>query len=190
MKEIWKEIDGYDGFYEISNLGRCKTHYALGSGKYTEEGRIIKPVKCSNGYLEYQLRKDGKRKCHMAHRLVAQAFIPNPDNKEEVNHIDECITNNKVDNLEWVTPKENCNYGTRNKRSIENHKYNKIIQLTLEGEYIATHNDAKEASKVVGLTGSSCIIRCCKGENKQSKGYKWMYEKDYLNKVTLGEVTA
>lgn len=180
MIEIWKEIEGYDGFYEISNLGRCKTHRAVGTGKYTSEARLLKPVKCTNGYLEYQLSKDGKRKCHMAHRLVAQAFIPNPCNKKEVNHLDECITNNIVSNLEWTTSKENANYGTRNERSLKNHNYNKIIQLTLDGEYVTTHENAKEASKSVNLTTASCIVRCCKKQKKQSKGYKWMYEKDYL----------
>lgn len=179
--EIWKEIDGYDGFYEISNFGRCKTHRA-------KEARLLKPVKCTNGYLEYQLSKNGKRKCHLVHRLVAQAFIPNPENKKEVNHIDECITNNIVSNLEWVTPKENCNYGTRNIRVAEKISI-KVVQLSLDGELIKVWNSLSEAERNLGADRSS-IIRVCKGKQKTCIGYRWLYYEDYLNMVTLGEVTV
>lgn len=182
MIEKWKSIEGYEGMYKISNLGRCI------SFKSCKEGKIIKPIKCLNGYLEYQLNKNGKRKCYMAHRLVALAFIPNPYNKEQVNHKDENISNNNFENLEWVTPKENANYGTRNERSIKNHNYNKVVQLTLNYEYVAKYENAKLASESVGLTNSSCIIRCCKKTNKQSKNYLWMYEKDYLDMITRREV--
>lgn len=173
--EIFKTIKGYEGLYEISNYGRCKSYTR------SKKGTIIKPIVCSNGYLEYHLHKDGKRKCFMAHRLVAEAFIPNPNNKPQVNHIDEDIQNNMIDNLEWCTAKENANHGTRNERSIKNHNYNRIIQLTLNDEYITTYDNAEIAAAAVGLTGSSCIIRCCKGTQNQSRNYKWKYEKDYLN---------
>ena len=177
MIEVWKDIEGYDGFYEISNLGRCKTHKAPGSGKYTSEGRLLKPVKCTNGYLEYQLNKNGIRKCHMAHRLVAQAFIPNPLNKKEVNHLDECITNNVVSNLEWVTSKENANYGTRNQRAVEKNSI-KVVQLSLEGEFIKIWDSFMDVERALGIDASS-VIRVCKGRQKTSIGYKWMYEDDY-----------
>lgn len=185
--EIWRDVYGYDGFYEISNMGRCITHHAKGSSKYTKQGRLKNKVFGSNGYAMYSLHKDGTSKSHLTHRLVAQAFISNPQNKSEVNHKDEDISNNNVDNLEWVTSKENANYGTRNIRSTKNHNYNKIVQLTLEYQFVAIHENSRVASEKVGLGGGSCIIRCCKGYNNQSKGYKWMYEKDYLNMMTRGE---
>ena len=186
LEEIWKDIENYNGFYEISNLGRCRTHYAKGSGKYTRETRLLTPVKCTNGYLEYQLSKNGVRKCHMAHRLVAQAFIPNPDNKPEVNHKDEVINNNVETNLEWVTSKENANYGTRNARATEKQSI-KLVQLSLSGDIIAIHTGLNKAGATVGVDSSS-IMRVCKGKQKTSKGFKWMYYNDYLNKTTLGEV--
>lgn len=187
-KEVWKDIEGYDGFYKISNLGRCKSHHALGSGKYTSEGRILKPFKCTNGYLEYQFRKNGKRKCHLAHRLVAQAFILNPNNKPEVNHKDEDITNNTVTNLEWVTSKENVNYGTRNIR-VGNKLSKKVVQLTTDGKLVKIHSGLQKAGEEMNVDCTG-IIRVCKGKQKTSKGFKWMYYTDYLNKITLGEVSA
>lgn len=193
MNEIWKPIIDFEGIYEISNLGRCRSldryiNRKNGSKQFIK-GRILTPVKCTNGYLEYQINKDGKRYCKMAHRLVAEAFIPNPENKPEVNHKDEDIINNKVDNLEWMTSKENANYGTRNERCKANNKtYKKVVQLTLDGEYIATYDYAIDGAKAVGLKGSETITRCCKGKAKHSKGFKWMYEEDYLDMITLGEV--
>lgn len=196
--EVWKDIIGYEGLYQISNKGRCKSlkrtinRTIRGiSSSYVVEERLIKTQKGGNNdYLFYPLHKDGEVKTYLVHRLIAIHFIPNPENKEQVNHIDENVQNYDISNLEWVTPKENANHGTRNQRSLENHNYNKIVQLTLDGEYIQTFNNAKLASREVGLTDSTCIIRCCKGKQKQTKGYKWLYEKDYLNMITRREVTA
>lgn len=108
MEEIWKPIQ-YDG-YEISNFGRVKSY------KYDKiNGKIMKPYRTTKGYLQIDLQLDGRKRqnrVHLAvHRLVAQAFIPNPDNLPEVNHKDEDKTNNHVDNLEWCTTEYNCNYG-------------------------------------------------------------------------------
>lgn len=182
MLEIWKDIEGYNGFYEISNLGNCKTHYAIGSGKYTKEGRLLKPVKCSNGYSEYQLRINGERRCCLAHRLVAEAFIDNPMNKPEVNHKDEDIRNNYADNLEWVTSKENANYGTRNERSAIPKRI-KVVKLDSNLNLLQTYNSLEQAGNDNNV-GSECITRVCKGKQHYSNGFKWMYLDDYL-KMTM-----
>ena len=116
-KEIWKEIKGYEGRYQISSLGRVK------SLNYNKTGKedILSPGNI-RGYLHVRLSKEGKSKPFQVHRLVALHFIPNPNNYPEVNHKDENKQNNTVDNLEWCDRKYNCNYGTRTQRSSESRK--------------------------------------------------------------------
>lgn len=111
IAEIWKDIQGYEGLYQVSNLGRVKS---LGRfidrlvyGHYWQEERILKPNKTKYGYLTVELRKNKKPKRLLVHRLVAITFIPNPKNKPEVDHINADKTNNSVNNLRWVTAKEN-----------------------------------------------------------------------------------
>lgn len=108
MEEIWKDIKEYEGIYQVSNLGRVK------SLKHSKEGKLLKGRVTGKGYLSVALFRNSVRKSNSIHRLVAEAFIPNPENKPEVNHIDENKLNNDVSNLEWVTSKENSNHGTRN----------------------------------------------------------------------------
>jgi len=108
--EIWKDVKGYEGIYQISNKGRIKK---------VNTDNILKPSLAGKGYFRIGLRKDKKPKYYYIHRLVAEAFIPNVDNKEFVNHKDLNKLNNNVDNLEWCTPKENNNYrGHQLKRNI------------------------------------------------------------------------
>lgn len=116
--EEWRDIKGYEGLYQVSNLGRVKSleRYKKNRGKMQlVEGTIRMPRIEKNGYARVDLCKDGKRKMHCVHRLVTEAFVPNPENKPQVNHIDEDRSNNNANNLEWVTNKENCNYGMHNK---------------------------------------------------------------------------
>lgn len=127
MKEVWKDIQGYEGLYQVSNLGRVRhLPYTIKWGGKLEH----RPLKESNqhkntgGYCIVVLSKNSKSKQFLIHRLVAQAFIPNPDNLPEVNHIDEDKTNNKVDNLEWCDRKYNINYGTRTERAVKTRKEN------------------------------------------------------------------
>lgn len=178
MKEEWKSIDETNGFYEISNFGNVRTidRYVrvCGNGKRLLKGQKYKPVVCSNGYLELQANVYGKRHIFMIHRLVAKYFIPNPYDYPEVNHKDENPQNNHVDNLEWCTPKYNCNYGTRNKRCREKVIKKSVIQLSLDGDKITTYSSIIEAEKNTGVD-SSQIIRVCKGTNKTAGGYKWKY---------------
>ena len=134
-------------------------------------------MRCTNGYLEYILRKNGKHKVFLAHRLVAKYFLDNPENKPEVNHLDEDITNNNANNLEWCTSKENANYGTRNKRCREMNKkqFKPIVQYDLKGNKIMEYKTMGEASRTI-KGDISAIIRVCKGKQKTAYNYIWKYK--------------
>lgn len=108
--EVWKPVKGFEGLYDISSEGRVWSYYS---------NKILKPSVDIGGYLFFDFRKDGKRYNKKVHRLVAEAFIPNPYNKPQINHLDENPKNNNVSNLEWVTQKENNNYGNHTKRVID-----------------------------------------------------------------------
>lgn len=145
MQEIWRDVIGYEGLYQVSNKGRVKCI----QGKYN--GHLMSVIKHTGDYFVVSLRKNKNRKQFKIHRLVAQAFIPNPDNLPQINHKDEDKANNSVENLEWCTAKYNVNYGTRGKRSG-----NKIKQrISTESEFAARWrnqariNGAKTTSKKV-----------------------------------------
>ena len=122
MKEIWKDIKDFESYYQISNLGRIRsvTRKAkvkiLNNDYRTIKGQLLSPAKTKDGYLKVSLSKEHKRYYFKVHRLVAQTFIPNPNNYPCVNHKDENKSNTGVDNLEWCTIKYNCNYGSRNSK--------------------------------------------------------------------------
>ena len=168
--ETWKKIAGYEGMYEVSDLGRVKS---LGNNKSRKE-KILKPWKAGNGYLQVNLCKDGQKKTPLIHRLVAEAFVPNPNNLETVNHKDETKTNNTVGNLEWMSRADNNNYGTHNKRSAE--KRSKQVQMLDKqtGELLATFPSLMEAVRVTGIYQSD-ISKCCNGKYKSAGGYIWRY---------------
>ena len=169
MKEEWRDIQGYEGKYMVSNLGRVKSLNYRNNGK---EG-ILKGVANGNGYLEVILFKEGKGKHYRINRLVAQAFLPNPDNLPEVNHKDENKQNNCVENLEYCSKLYNINYGTGSKRSAEKRSkplfgINKVSGLILEFPSIA------EASRQTGINKGN-ICSCLKGNYKSTGGYVWYY---------------
>lgn len=109
----WRDIKGYEGLYQVSNAGDIKSLRKLkynGSGMFFQKEMILSQTNTSTGYKKVELTKEGKRKSHRVHRLVAEAFIPNIENKPYINHIDGNPINNKIENLEWVTQKENVNH--------------------------------------------------------------------------------
>ena len=161
MIETWKSIPDYDidSIYQVSTLGRVK--------RITSDGeRILKPF-YKHGYSYIGLCKNGKQKHFRLSRLVAEAFIPNPDNK------DEDKTKNQVDNLEWCTSKENTNYGTRNL------KISKAVSKAVIGYddrgYERYFNSMTEASNYIGGSSPSHIGNCCRGKRKTSGGLKWRF---------------
>ena len=160
MEEIWRDIKGFEGKYMVSNLGRVKS---LNYNKTGKE-KIMKGVPDGYGYFQLSLCKEGKVKNCRINRLVAQAFIPNPDNLPEVNHKDKIRTNNRVDNLEWCTTQYNVEY-SRAKAVIG---INKVSGLILE------FPSANEAKRQTGINQSN-IIQCCKGRRKSTGGYYWHY---------------
>ena len=163
MKEIWRDIKRYEGRYRVSNLGRVKSLNYSNTGK---EG-ILNAEDNGKGYLRVKLWKDGKvEKCRI-NRLVAQAFLPNPDNLPEVNHKDEDKTNNRVDNLEWCSRQYNVEY-SQGKAVIG---INKVSGLILEFPSIS------EASRQTGINSRN-ICACLKGRQKSTGGYYWHYASD------------
>lgn len=168
MIEIWKNIDDR---YSVSNFGRVKSNYA-------NKERILKPTVDARGYLKVDLRHGAKRTGMMVHRLVALAFIPNPDpeNFKEVNHKDEDKTNNRIDNLEWCDTKYNCNYGTRNRRKAEG-CYKPICSVDKNGN-VVHYISRLEASKSTGLEGTSITkaLRKNYSRNKTAGGMLWFYD--------------
>ena len=173
MKEIWRSIDDR---YSVSNLGRVKSNYA-------HKERILKPYKNHDGYLMVSLRSPGCRKDTSVHRLVARAFISNPDNLPEVNHKDEDKTNNCVDNLEWCTTEYNCNYGTRNTRKGLNCR--KPICSVDENGNVIHYASRIEASELAGINGAT-ISKVLIGKNYKNKtagGMLWFYDDGNVDKM-------
>lgn len=177
MTEVWKDIAGYEGLYQVSNQGNVRSLDRVSehnfSGKITLKGTEKKPS-FDGKYLFVVLSKEGKRKQVTVHRLVAEAFIPNPQGLPCVNHKDENKKNNVVDNLEWCTNKYNSNYGTCIERSREK-KEKKVVQYDLNGNFIKEWKSLAEAEKIGGFDhrGTS---RCATGQRNKAYGYVWKYK--------------
>ena len=189
--EIWKtavyDNEIYEGLYKVSNLGRIL------SLNYRNTGRaeLMNPSTNTDGYLRVNLCKNGERKMCYVHRLIAETFLPNPENLPEVNHKDEDKTNNFVflnedgtvnkekSNLEWKNHRDNCNHGTRNER-IAKAQSKRVLQLTLTGELIKVWESTNEC----GRNGfdSSHVTKCCNGKRKTHKGFRFIYYDDYIEK--------
>ena len=176
-QEEWKPIPGYEGLYEVSNYGRVKSYQLDSNGKILSPGNTGKD---GSGYCFVNLYKDGKAKKHCTiHRLVAEAFIPNPSNFPQVNHMDECKENNYFGNLEWCTHKYNLSYGTRTRRIAENNS-KPVVQLDKKGNFISEFESLTEASKITGIASTS-ICRCCnhKPGHYSAGGFVWIYKDEY-----------
>lgn len=185
MNEVWKDIyfeeNGieydYKGIYQVSNLGRIKSLERIdGSNRHTKE-KILKIYNNRYGYKYIRLSKNGNIKYFTIHRLVAHVFIKNdnPKEKKYVNHIDENKENNNVDNLEWCDSKYNSNYGTRNERIANTKLFNKkIAQYDTDENLIKIYNCIRQAERETGVSHQT-ICACCKGKQKTSGGYIWIY---------------
>lgn len=178
MNEIWKDVEGYEGKYQVSNTGKVKSFWF--STKYSKKSEptehFLKPSLTREGYLHVTLYNSrNERKGFTVHQLVAIAFIPNPNNYPAVNHRDENKLNNNVDNLEWCTYSYNNAYGTARIRcSIT--KGTAIRQFTLDGILIAEYRSVGIIEMLLGFNNVA-IRNCCNGKSQSAYGYKWNYVK-------------
>lgn len=167
MNEVFLDIPNYEGLYQISNFGRVRRN-----------GKILKPAKDTNGYLQVGLCKNGIRKNARIHRLVALTFLPNPNNYPEINHKNEDKTNNVVENLEWCTREYNINYGSRNEKAserISEIKSKPVLQFDKEGNFIKEWIGQSEASRRLNIPQGN-ISKCCLGSRNSAGGYIFKYK--------------
>lgn len=175
-KEVWKDIQGYEGYYQVSNMGRvrsCDREIVFKDGRRRfYKGKLIRPVKTNSGYWQIRMKINEHVKREYVHRLVAKAFIPNPNKFPEINHKDENRLNNRTDNLEWIEHVENLNYGNRTKKfAISRGK--KVGQFTKDGKLLHTYYSTREAGRR-GYEQTS-VSKCAIGKLKTYKGYVWKY---------------
>lgn len=185
--EVWRDINGFEGLYQVSNLGRIRSldrEIVYKNGKvHRYKGQTMKPNMTGRGYKEDEgyygitLRNSGVRTPVSVHRVVAETFIPNPYNKETVNHIDENKTNNRMDNLEWLTDYENNRYGTHDVRQaqslINNPKISKpVISINVITGEVKEYPSRKEAQRQIGSYPNINMI--------VSHGCRWYYKEDYI----------
>ncbi len=181
INEIWKDVDGFEGIYQVSNLGRVKSFWS-------KNKNILKPYKDHEGYYQVKLvRYSGaKSKNKRIHRLVAIAFIPNPENKPTVNHKKGIKLDNRVNELEWATYSENHLHAyriglkkpyQRKQRGSDNLLCKPVIQYAQNNEFIDRHQSQIDAEIKTGIKNYN-ISSVCRGRNKTAGGYLWRFEKD------------
>lgn len=180
IEEIWKDVVGYEGLYQVSNLGRVKSvqrHYKINGGIALRREKILKE-KTSFKYKRVGLWKDSSQKFLLVHRIVATAFIPNLNNYPEINHKDENPENNCVDNLEWCTAKYNCNYLNHGKNiSIsrrDSGRVRKIAMIDNEGNVIKIFDAIIDAANEIGARKTD-VCSVCRNRQKSVKGFKFKY---------------
>lgn len=174
-EEVWKDINAH---YQVSNFARVRSNL---SGEWV----VLSTYKMNKGYLAVTLSINGKKKPHLVHRLVAEAFIPNPENKPQVNHKNGIRTDDCVSNLEWVSNEENQRHswkylGRKNphegKFGSDSTFYKVVLQIK-DGKIIGRFNGAREAMRATGVN-YKYISSCCHGKIKQTGGFSWVFEKD------------
>ena len=159
--EVWKDIKDYEGLYQVSNLGRIKSFPRNGTIKQTREK---KQKYDKYGYKCVDLYKNNKLKTCKVHRLVAEAFLSNPNNYKIINHLNKKRDDNVIDNLEWCTVTHNVRYS----------KAKRVTQYDLNGKFIKTWNCIREAGKVLKICNGD-IVKCCKNKKRTAGGYIWKY---------------
>ena len=173
-KELWKDVQGYEGSYQVSSFGRVRSLDRIDFVGRQLKGAIMKPNIMKSGYHLVGLRRGNIQNKLYIHRLVALAFIDNPYNLLEINHLDEDKSNNNHTNLEWCSRKYNMNYGTGAKRGGINSS-KEVYQYSLDNKLIRKYKSATEASKQTGFNLGN-ICSCCRGDLKTSKGFVWKYK--------------
>lgn len=167
--EEWKIIEGCNGVYSVSNMGRVKNN---------KKNRLLKQSMLHNGYLAVHITEMGKLKYYRVHRLVGKYFVDGYQKEKQINHKDGNKTNNKHDNLEWVTPSQNIKHAfsiglkTVDYSNIKNPKA--VKQYSMNGEFIKEYPSIKDAERHTGIDNSA-IAKVCKGKYKSSGGFKWQY---------------
>lgn len=199
MQEVWKDIKGYEGLYQVSSHGRVKS---LGNDKNRKE-KILKGI-YNLGYKQVWLSKNGIEKRYLVHRLVASHFIPNPDNKPQINHINCIRDDNRISNLEWCTQAENNRHElTRINKSeslkgryVPKGKANcfskKVVQFNTNGQFIKLWYCLSDIQRETNIKQPN-ITTCCQGKKETAGGYKWKYVSDIGmlgNLPILGRLTA
>lgn len=185
-QEIWKDIKGYEGLYKISNFGRVKSLERYSSKYFNNltkrinakkiKGKILTSKK--GKYLFVMLSKNGKYKTKSIHRLVAEAFIDNPNNYNCVNHIDGNKYNNSINNLEWCSVSQNNIHAYRNGLNKRNKK---VLQYDMNGNFVKEWNSVRQVGKELGISFTQ-IGACARGELKKAHNYIWKYEEDINDK--------
>lgn len=189
MKEIWKDIIGYEDSYQVSNLGRVKSKERIDAVGHPWHSRILKPCPQKSGYLNVDLSRNHSKKKLRVHRLVALAFIPNPNDLPEVNHLNEDKTDNRVCNLEWCSTQDNLKYGTRGLRQsltqsksastvsrlrgLATEQRKSVDQYTLDGRFVRKW-ESMSAAKEAGFTPGG-VSACCYGQIKYHHGYVFRF---------------
>ena len=179
MREEWRNIEVFEGYYMISNLGRVKSLERMkwnGRGYQKVPEKILKGRDNGHGYLRVNLCKEGKVKQHLVHVLVATAFLPNPDNLPEVNHKDENKQNNCVENLEWCSHSYNNKYNDKAKK-VGKKRSKPVYSVDKESGLIMWWQSAHEAERCTGIPHQN-IIKCCKGKLNSAGNHIWFYADD------------
>lgn len=167
--EEWRDVEGYENLYQVSRKGRVRSSHK----GYWE---VLTSVVNTHGYNQYLFHKNGKKKNMRGNRLVAEAYIPNPDNLPYVNHKDENPANDCVDNLEWCTAKYNVNYGTARQRTSINHSKNRpVCMFDVDGVFIREFYNVNDAAKYIG-GNHPCVSRACSGQSITYKNKIWCYK--------------